>query len=88
MSRIFPSSTTKVLLTLRTNILTYPLSHRPATNRKEQERDGKMWRLEIVECGLRLRRVGNGCVKNKRGNVRISIILTRVRETTVAVEKQ
>ena len=50
-------------LTIRTNILTCPLSHRPATDSKEQERERKMWRLEIVECELRLRRVENGCAK-------------------------
>ena len=55
---MFPRRATQVLLTLRIDILTYPLIDRPVTDGKEQERDRKMWRLETVECGLRLRRGG------------------------------
>jgi hypothetical protein len=47
-----------------------------------------MWRLEIVECGLRLRRLGNECVKSKTGNERTNITLRRVCGTAVAVEKE
>ena len=39
--------------------------HRPAASRKEQERQ-KMCRLVIIECGVRLRRVGNGYVKRNQ----------------------
>ena len=38
-------------------------SHQLATDRKEQERERNMWRLVIIGCGPRLRRVGYGCVK-------------------------
>ena len=52
----FQSHKNTTTLTISTNIPTYPLSHRPATNRKEQETERKMWRLEIVGCGLKVRR--------------------------------
>jgi hypothetical protein len=34
-------------------------------NRKEYERERKMCGLVSVECGVRLRRMGNGYVKKK-----------------------
>jgi len=38
-------------------------SLQPDTKRKEQDRERKLFRLVIIECGLRLQRVRNGCEK-------------------------
>ena len=73
MSRVFPSHKNKRCLATRTKNFGFPTagknhlqecdSHQLAVNRKEYERERKMYRSVIVEVGLRLRRVGNGHVK-------------------------
>ena len=39
---------------------------KPATNRKESERERRMCRLIVIECGLRLWRMRNGCEKKNQ----------------------
>jgi hypothetical protein len=55
-------------------------SHQPAANRKEQERERKICRLVIIQCGMRLQRARNWYVKRNQSlnvwDIIIIIIIT------------
>ena len=62
LSRIFLDHKNTTFLRTPRYILTLPPWENTSTNRKDHDRERKMCRLVIIECGMRLRRMRKGYV--------------------------